>query len=78
MVSHPELDIPECEVRWALGSTAVNKTNGCDGIPVVIQNPKGWCHQGVSLNMLANLEDPVVATGLEKINPHPKSLKGEY
>ena len=40
VVSHPELDIPECEVRWALGSTAVNKTNGCDGIPVVIQNPK--------------------------------------
>ena len=40
VVSHPEPDILECEVRWALGSTAVNKTNGCDGIPVVIQNPK--------------------------------------
>ena len=34
VVSHPEPDIPECEVKWALGSTAVNKASGCDGIPV--------------------------------------------
>ena len=34
MVSHPEPDILESEVKWALGSTAVNKTSGCDGIPV--------------------------------------------
>ena len=30
VVSHPELDILECEVKWALGSTAVNKASGCD------------------------------------------------
>ena len=34
VVSHPELDILECEVKWALGSTAVNKASGCDEIPV--------------------------------------------
>ena len=35
VVSHPESDILECEVKWALKSTAVNKvSNGCDGIPV--------------------------------------------
>ena len=34
VVSHPEPDILECEVKWALGSTAVNKASGCDGIPV--------------------------------------------
>ena len=33
MVSYPEPDIVECEVKWALGSTAVNKASGCDGIP---------------------------------------------
>ena len=33
VVSHPEPDIPESEVKWALGSTAVNKASGCDGIP---------------------------------------------
>ena len=33
MVSHSEPDILECEVRWALRSTAVNKASGCDEIP---------------------------------------------
>ena len=33
MVSYPEPDIVECEVKWALGSTAVNKASGCDKIP---------------------------------------------
>ena len=32
MISLPESDILECEFRWALGSTAVNKASGCDGI----------------------------------------------
>ena len=34
VVSHPEADILECEVKWALGSAAVHKASGCDGIPV--------------------------------------------
>ena len=34
VVSHPEPDILEREVNWALGSTAVNKASGCNGIPV--------------------------------------------
>ena len=34
VISHPEPDILESEVKWALGSTAVNKARGCDGIPV--------------------------------------------
>ena len=34
MVSHPEPDILEYKVKWALGSTAVNKASGCDGIPI--------------------------------------------
>ena len=29
-----ELDILECEVRWALGSIATNKASGADGISV--------------------------------------------
>ena len=154
VVSHPEPDFLEGEVKWALGSTAINKANGCNGIPVkmkphshvwlfvtpwttrfprflpgsslqepgifqarilewiaisfsrrysqprdwtrvshivgrsftigatrkvqwnssrTIQNPKGWCHQGVTFNMSANREDPAVATGLEEVNPHPNS-----
>ena len=34
VVSHPEPDILECEVKWSLGSTVVNIASGCDGIPV--------------------------------------------
>ena len=29
-----EPDIPECEVKWALGSITMNKVSGSDGIPV--------------------------------------------
>ena len=32
VVSHPEPDILECEVKWALNSMAVNKASGCDEI----------------------------------------------
>ena len=31
--THPQSDILECEVSWALGSTAANKANGGEGIP---------------------------------------------
>ena len=33
VVTHLEPDIPECEVKWALGSITTNKTSGGDGIP---------------------------------------------
>ena len=33
MVSHPEPDILEYEIKWALRSTVVNKASGCDEIP---------------------------------------------
>ena len=29
-----ELDILECEVKWALGSTAVNEASRCNEIPI--------------------------------------------
>ena len=34
VISHLEPDILECEVKWALGSTPMNKASGSDGIPV--------------------------------------------
>ena len=33
VVTHLELDILECEVKWALGSITMNKANGGGGIP---------------------------------------------
>ena len=34
MITNLEPDILDCEVKWALGSIAMNKANGGDGIPV--------------------------------------------
>ena len=34
VITHLEPDIPECEVKWALGSITMNKAGGGDGIPV--------------------------------------------
>ena len=34
VITHPELDILECEVKWASGNITTNKASGGDGIPV--------------------------------------------
>ena len=34
MITHPEPDILEFEVKWALGTVTMNKASGGDGIPV--------------------------------------------
>ena len=34
VITHLEPDILECEVKWALGSIAMNKVSGDDGLPV--------------------------------------------
>ena len=34
MIIHLELDILECDVKWALGSIPMNKTSAGEGIPV--------------------------------------------
>ena len=34
VITHLESDIPECEVKWALGSITTNKASGGDKIPV--------------------------------------------
>ena len=34
VIIHLEPGIPECEVKWALGSITTNKASGGDGIPV--------------------------------------------
>ena len=34
VITHLELDILDCEVKWALGRITTNKASGGDGIPV--------------------------------------------
>ena len=41
VITHLELDIPKCEVKWALRSITTNKASGGDRIPVeLFQNLK--------------------------------------
>ena len=71
MISYPEPDILKCKVKWALRSTAVNKVSGCNEIPAELFK---FLKEDVIKS--ANLEDPAVATGVEKVNPHPSSQEG--
>ena len=34
VITHLQPDLPECEIKWALGSITMNKASGGDGIPV--------------------------------------------
>ena len=34
VISHPQPDIMECEIKWALGSITMNKASEGDGIPI--------------------------------------------
>ena len=64
--THLEPDIPESEVKWALGSITMNKVSGGDGIPAelfqIVEDD-----ESAALNIPANLENSAVATGLEKV-----------
>ena len=52
MVSHPEPDILENKVKWALGSTAINKNSGCNGISEVSVSSVHFSHSVVSDSLL--------------------------
>ena len=53
VVTHLELDILECEVKWVSRKITVSKANGGDGIPAELfqtlkDNAEKCCHQYVS------------------------------
>ena len=66
------------EVKWALGTTAVNKASECNRIPVELFKTLKIDAKGIAFNMSASLGDPAVATGVEKVNPYPSSQEGSY
>ena len=67
MVTQPESDILECEVKWALGSITMNTASGGDELPTeLFQILKDDAVKGAALYMPGNLENSVVDTGLEK------------
>ena len=69
VITHPEPDILESKVKWALGSITTNKVSGDDGIPVdLFQILEDECCENAAFNMPANLENSAVAKGLEKVS----------
>ena len=73
-----QLDILECEVKWALGSITMNKASGDDGIPaelfhILKDDAVKVLH---SILLPANLESSPVATRLAKFSLHTNSKEG--
>ena len=68
VVTHLEPDIPECEVKWASGSSTTNKASGGDGIPVELFQLLE--DDAVKVLHSVCLENSAVATGLEKGSFH--------
>ena len=68
--THLELDIRECEVRWALGSITMNKASGGDGIPVELFQILKDDAVKVLHSICQQIWNSAVATGLEKVSFH--------
>ena len=72
MVTHLEPDILECEVKWALGSIAMNKATGGDRIPAeLFQILKDGAVK--LLHSICQQIWKTVATALEKVSFHSNS-----
>ena len=70
VVSHPEPDILEYEIWWNLGSTAINKASGCNGIPAELFKTL----KDDAIKIFHSIHQQIwETTGLEKVNPHLNS-----
>jgi len=69
VVSHPEPDILECEVKWALRSTAVYKASECNEIPAELSKSL----KDDAIKVLHSLCQQIWKRQQEKVNSHPSS-----
>ena len=70
VITHPEPDILECEVKWALGSITKNKASGSAGIPVELFQILKDDAVKVLHSICQQIWKTAVATGLEKVSFH--------
>ena len=71
--SRPKPDILECDVKWALRSAAVNKASDCDEIVAELFKSQRRMPSRFCIHYVSKSVRPTVATGLEKVSPHPSS-----
>ena len=70
VITHPEPDILECEIKWALGSITMKKASGGDGIPVELFQILKDDAEKVLHSLCQQIWKMAVATGLEKVSFH--------
>ena len=70
VITHPEPDILECEIKWALESITKNKASGSVGTPVelfhILKDDAVKMMHSISIYLV----NSAVATGLEKVSFH--------
>ena len=71
VITQPEPDILECEVKWALESITMNKASGGDGIPVEIFQTLKDDSVEVLHSIYQHIWKTAVATGMKKVSFHP-------
>ena len=70
MITHLELDIVECEIKWALESITMNKANGSNGIPGELFQILKDDAVKVLHSICQQIWNSAVATGLKKVSFH--------
>ena len=75
VITHLEVDILECEVKWASGSVTMNKASGGDGIPVELFQILKDDAVKVLHSICQQIWNSAVATGLEKVSFHSNSTE---
>ena len=68
----------ECEIKWALERITMNETSGGDGIPAELFQILKDNAVEVLHSSAANLENSVVATGLEEVSFHSSLKEGQW
>ena len=68
VITHLQLDILECEVKWALGSISTNNASGGDGIPAELFQVLKDDAVKMLHSICQQIWKTAVATGLEKVS----------
>ena len=70
VITHLELDILACEVKWALGSITMSKASGGDGIPVELLQ--------ILMMMLLKYCIQEICRKFEKLSSGHRTGKGQF
>ena len=77
VITHLEPDIPECEVKGALGSITTNKASEGDGIPAELFQILKDDAVKVLHSICQKFGNLTVATGLKKVSFHSNPKEGQ-